>query len=168
MEHNQDQQQKVLRQMRHQELWRAVGTHYGPTRIYGPTGHAIGGTAQQTLLSFYRSYRSRASAQSVTTTDRQRSVGAWTSPPPQEPARLARVDYWPAMQLVDEDRSDAVRRDRRLRNHRERADASVRSTGLGVATSASRRGMCKVIGLTNRCFFLPEADSVTVWGSRFE
>ncbi len=27
----------VLRQMRHQELWRAVGTHYGPTRIYGPT-----------------------------------------------------------------------------------------------------------------------------------
>ena len=23
---------------------RAVGTHYGPTRIYGPTGHAIGGT----------------------------------------------------------------------------------------------------------------------------
>jgi hypothetical protein len=39
--------------MRHQELWRAVGTHYGPTRIYGPTGHAIGGTAQQTLRSFY-------------------------------------------------------------------------------------------------------------------
>ena len=39
----------VLRHMRHQELWRAVGTHYGPTRIYGPTGHAIGGTAQQTL-----------------------------------------------------------------------------------------------------------------------
>ena len=27
----------VLRHMRHQELWRAVGTHYGPTRIYGPT-----------------------------------------------------------------------------------------------------------------------------------
>jgi len=39
----------VLRHMRHQELWRAVGTHYGPTRIYGPTGHAIGGTAQQAL-----------------------------------------------------------------------------------------------------------------------
>jgi hypothetical protein len=33
--------------MRHQELWRAVGTHYGPTRIYGPMGHAIRGTAQQ-------------------------------------------------------------------------------------------------------------------------
>jgi hypothetical protein len=66
----------VLRHMRHQELWRAVGTHYGPTRIYGPTGHAIGGTAQQTLRSFYRSYRSRASALSVTTTGRQRSVGA--------------------------------------------------------------------------------------------
>ena len=27
----------LLRHMRHQELWRAVGTHYGPTRIYGPT-----------------------------------------------------------------------------------------------------------------------------------
>jgi hypothetical protein len=51
-----------LRHLRHQELWRAVGTHYGPTRIYGPTGHAIGGTAQQALLSFYRSYRSQASA----------------------------------------------------------------------------------------------------------
>jgi hypothetical protein len=36
--------------MQHQELWRAVGTHYWPTRIYGPTGHAIGGTAQQALL----------------------------------------------------------------------------------------------------------------------
>ncbi len=40
----------VLRYMRHQERVRAVGTHYGPTRIYGPTGHAIGGTAQQALL----------------------------------------------------------------------------------------------------------------------
>ena len=35
--------------MRHQERVQAVGTHYGPTRIYGPTGHAIGGTAQQAL-----------------------------------------------------------------------------------------------------------------------
>ncbi len=40
----------VLQHMRHQELWRAVGTRYGPTRIYGPTGHAIGGTAQQAPL----------------------------------------------------------------------------------------------------------------------
>jgi len=76
----------VLGHMRHQELWRAVGTHYGPTRIYGPTGHAIGGTAQQAFRSFYRSYRSRTSALSVTTTGRQRSVGVWTSPPPPEPA----------------------------------------------------------------------------------
>ncbi len=52
-------------------------------------GHAIGGTAQQALRSFYRSYRSRASALSVTTTGRQRSVGVWTSPPPPEPERLA-------------------------------------------------------------------------------
>ena len=86
----------VLRHMRHQG--RAVGTHYGPTRIYGPTGHAIGGTAQQTLRSFHRSYRSRASALSVTTTGRQRPVGVWTSPPPLGPARLARVYYGPADQ----------------------------------------------------------------------
>ncbi len=40
----------MLRQMQQQELWRAVGTHYaGPTWIYGPTGHAFGGTAQQAL-----------------------------------------------------------------------------------------------------------------------
>ncbi len=37
-----------------------------------------------------------------------------------------------------------------------------------VATSASRRGMCKVIELTNRCSFLPVANRVTVWGWRFE
>ena len=78
-----------MRHMLHQELWRAVGMHYGPTRISGPTGHAIGGTAQQTLRSFYRSYRSRASALSVTTTGRQRSVGVWTKPPPPGPERLA-------------------------------------------------------------------------------
>jgi hypothetical protein len=35
----------VLRRTRHQEHWPAVGTHYGTTRIYGPKGHAIGGTA---------------------------------------------------------------------------------------------------------------------------
>ncbi len=32
-------------------MMRAVGTHYWPTRIYGPIGHAIGGTAQQALWS---------------------------------------------------------------------------------------------------------------------
>jgi hypothetical protein len=42
----------LLRRMRHQEHMLAVGTHYGPTRIYGPTGHAIGGTEQQALRSF--------------------------------------------------------------------------------------------------------------------
>ena len=26
--------------MRHQEHWQAAGTHYGQTRIYGPTGLA--------------------------------------------------------------------------------------------------------------------------------
>ncbi len=39
-----------------------------PTRIYGPTGHAIGGTAQQALLSCC--YHRRASPPSVTTTGR--------------------------------------------------------------------------------------------------
>ncbi len=115
--------------MRHQELWRAVGTHYGPTRIYGPTGHAIRGTAQQALRSFYHSHRSQASALSVTTTGLQRSVGAWTPPPPPGPARLARVDNGPAMQLAHKNRSDAVRRDRRLRDSRKRACASVREHG---------------------------------------
>ena len=41
----------VLRHMRHQERMRAVGTHYGPTRIYEPTGHTIGGTPQLALRS---------------------------------------------------------------------------------------------------------------------
>ncbi len=49
-----NEQAMMLQHMRHQELWRAVGTHYGLTRIYGPMGHAIGGTAQQALQSFYR------------------------------------------------------------------------------------------------------------------
>jgi hypothetical protein len=35
------------------------------------------------------------------------------------------------MQLADEDRSDSVRRDRRLRNRRDRADALVQCTRLG-------------------------------------
>ena len=45
------------------------------------------------------------------------------------------------MQLADEDRSDAVRRDRPLRDRRERADPSVRSTGLGEQCKSTRRGM---------------------------
>ena len=141
--------------MRHQELWRAVGTYYGPTRICGPTGHAIGGTAQQALWSFYCSYRSRASALSVTTTGRLRSVGARTSPPPPEPARLARVDYGPVMQLANEGRSDAVRRDRRLRDRRSGPTRQSGSTGLGVQCKTTRRGMRWVfIILTSRSFFL--------------
>ncbi len=35
-------------------------------------------------------------------------------------------------------------------------------------SQASRRGMCMGIGLTDRCSFLPEANSVTVWGRKFE
>jgi hypothetical protein len=62
------------------------------------------------------------------------------------------------MQLAGEDRSDAVRRDRRLRDRRERADASVRSTGLGEHCKSTRRGMRWVfIILTSSSFFLGES-----------
>ncbi len=40
-------------------------------------------------------------------------------------------------QLADVGRSDTVLRGRRLRDRRERADASVRGTGLGVAAKQS-------------------------------
>jgi hypothetical protein len=50
--------------------------------------------------------------------------------------RMSRLWAGPAMQLADEDRqladedrSDSVQRDRRLRDRRERADASVREHG---------------------------------------
>ncbi len=87
--------------------------------------------------SFYRSYRSQASPLSVTTTGRQLPVGVWTSPPPQGPELLARVDYWLAMQLANEGWSDAVRRDQRLRDSRERADASVREHGTRRAVQVN-------------------------------
>ncbi len=46
----------VVRRMRHQEPMRAVGTHYGPTWIYGPTGHAIGGICIQALRHVIRCF----------------------------------------------------------------------------------------------------------------
>ncbi len=45
------------------------------SRCYGPTGHAIGGTAQQALWSLPTCYLRRASTLSVTTTGRQRPAG---------------------------------------------------------------------------------------------
>ena len=61
----------VLRRMRHQERMRAVGTQNGPIRIYGPTGYAIGGTAQLALQELiHRSHHRQASPLSVTTTGR--------------------------------------------------------------------------------------------------
>jgi hypothetical protein len=59
----------VLRHMRHQERVRAVGTHYGPTRIYGPTGDAIEGTAAGTP-ELLQQITCQASALPVTTTGR--------------------------------------------------------------------------------------------------
>ncbi len=58
----------MLRLMRHPEHMRAVWTHYEPTQIYGPTGHAIGGTAQMALSS--SSTAAITATLSVTTTDR--------------------------------------------------------------------------------------------------
>ncbi len=58
----------VLRHMQHMQ---AVGTHYGPSLIYGPTGHAITGTAQLALQELiYRCYYGRALPVSVLTAGR--------------------------------------------------------------------------------------------------
>ncbi len=97
-------------------------------RAYGPCHQRDGTAGTPELLP---QLPPQASALSVKTTGRQRSVGVWTSPPPPEPARLARVDYGPAMQLADEGRSDAVRRDRRLRDRRSGPTRQSRRTGLG-------------------------------------
>ena len=59
------------------------------------------------------------------------------------------------MQLADEDRSDAVRRDRRPRDRRSGATRQSVGTGLGVQCKSTRRGMRWVfIILTSRSFFL--------------
>ena len=59
------------------------------------------------------------------------------------------------MQLADEGRSDAVRRDRRLRDRRSGPTRQSGSTGLGVQCKSTRRGMRWVfIILTSRSFFL--------------
>ena len=51
-------------------------------------------------------------------------------------------------------------RTERLRFHRERANASVRRTGLGATTCVSRRGTCRVfLALTQPLIVLCEADS---------
>ena len=65
--------------------------------------------------------------------------------------------------LANLGKSDTELRDRRLHDRRERADASIRCSDLELP-QASRRGMCKVTALTNRCSFLSEASSVTVRG----
>ena len=59
----------VLRPMRHQEHMQAVETHFGPTRITGTTGHAIGGTAGTPEL-IHRCYHRWAPPLSVTNTGR--------------------------------------------------------------------------------------------------
>ncbi len=67
-------------------------------------------------------------------------------------------------QLADEGWSDTVQRDRRLRDRRERADASVRSTGLGRLPRASRCSMrCLFIALTSRSSF-KASPILEAWG----
>ena len=56
--------------MQHQERMRAVGTHYEPTQIIGPTDHVIEGTAQLWQELIYRCYRLLSAPLSVTTTGR--------------------------------------------------------------------------------------------------
>ena len=59
-----------------------VGTHYRPTPMYGPTGHAIGGTAQLVLRS---SSAAAIIAGRVTLSEDYGpgvAAGGWTSPPP--------------------------------------------------------------------------------------
>jgi hypothetical protein len=87
--------EEVLRHMRHQQLWLAVGTHYGPTRIYGPTAMPSEGR-------------------------HSRHSGASTAA---------------AMQPADEDRSDAVRRDRRLCDCRSEAMRQSGSTDSECSAS---------------------------------
>jgi hypothetical protein len=147
----------VLRHMRHQELWRAVGTHYGPTRIYGPTGHAIGGTEQQAL----RELLPRLSQPGLGTISddygpaairRSKDLAAAAgSPRDSQESTTGRRCSWRTRTG-----SVAVRQDiRRPRDRRSGARRQSKSTGLGVQCKSTRRGMCRVfIILTSCSFFL--------------
>ncbi len=111
---------------------RAGGTHYGPTRIYGPTGHAIGGdgTADTTELN-HRCHHRRAAPPSATIASRL------VDEPRRRRRRRGRRDSLDSVvgrmeQLADVGRSDPAARG--LNDHAtfgERADESVRHTGLG-------------------------------------
>jgi hypothetical protein len=154
----------LLRHMRHQERVRAVGTHYGPTRIYGPTGHAIGGThsrhsgAYQPLLpppGLSDDYGPAASCRRI---DLAAAAGA----------RATRMSLLWAGWSSWRTRAGATPRygtDDYATAGSGPTRQSVWSTGvtgLGVAASASRRSMCRIIVLTNLCSVLPEASRVTV------
>ncbi len=101
-------------------------------------GDAIGGTAQQATRELLRQlqqpglgtisddYGPAATCRSM---DLAAAVGARAT-------RMSQL-HGPAMQLVDEDRSDAVRRDRRLRDRRERADTSVLEHGTRIAVQVN-------------------------------
>ena len=121
---------------RHQEHMQAVGTHYGPTRIIGPTGHAIGGTAQHSGDHL----KLPTSPCRATISDYYGpggAAGGWTSPPPasrdSQESAVGRMEL-----LADVGWSDPAASG--LNDHatlRERADASVLCTGLGTASGRS-------------------------------
>ncbi len=76
---------------------------------------------------------------------RSRHSGAFLPRQPQPGLDANSDDYGPATtcRRMDLVAAAGALRDRRLRDRRERADTSVRSTGLGVATSVTRSGMCR-------------------------
>jgi hypothetical protein len=119
----------VLRHMRHQELWRAVGTHYGQTRIYGPTFHLRDGTAGTPEL-LQQLPQPGLGDDYLAGPCRRRQ-----SPRDLHESTLGRLCSWRS--VADEDRSDAVRRDRRLRDRREQADASVQKHGTRTAVQVN-------------------------------
>jgi hypothetical protein len=153
--------ERVLRRLRHQEHMLAVGKHYGSTRIYGHAGRAIGETTQQALPLLPQlgldtisddygqagSSRKMDLAASVTGACVTRMSllwacwGSWRTWAGATP-RYGADDYATAG-------SGPTRQS-------EARDSEV--------PHASRRGMCKVIALTNRCSFLPEAGRVPVRG----
>jgi hypothetical protein len=114
-----DPQGSLSHRMRRREHMRAVVRHYGPTRIYGPTRHAIGGTAQQALRSLptaataagprHYQRRLRAGREQQEDGPRRRRWG----PRDSHESAVGRLE-----QLADEGRSDTALRDRRLRDRR--------------------------------------------------
>ena len=77
----------LLRHTRHLEHWRAVGAHYGPTQIYGPTGYrpchwrdCTAGTPEVIYCSYHRRAASLYTLSEYCGPGV--AAGGWTSLPP--------------------------------------------------------------------------------------